>query len=73
MAFRVGRCGAGHRPRRGGSGERKAVGEREDTSSRLKQQKKAPAAVERNVALENIVKLAAAVSVRTRDLFDSFP
>jgi transcriptional regulator with XRE-family HTH domain len=28
---------------------------------------------ERNVALENIVKLAAALSVRTRDLFDSLP
>ena len=28
---------------------------------------------ERNVALENIVKLAVALSVRTRDLFDSLP
>lgn len=28
---------------------------------------------ERNVALENIVKLARALSVRTRDLFDSLP
>jgi transcriptional regulator with XRE-family HTH domain len=28
---------------------------------------------ERNVALENIVKLAGALSVRTRDLFDSLP
>jgi transcriptional regulator with XRE-family HTH domain len=28
---------------------------------------------ERNVALENIVKLASALSVRTRDLFDSLP
>jgi len=28
---------------------------------------------ERNVALENIVKIAAALSVRTRDLFDSLP
>jgi len=28
---------------------------------------------ERNVALENIVKLAKALSVRTRDLFDSLP
>jgi transcriptional regulator with XRE-family HTH domain len=28
---------------------------------------------ERNVALENIVKLAAALSVRTHDLFDSLP
>ncbi len=28
---------------------------------------------ERNVALENIVKLAAALSVKTRDLFDSLP
>lgn len=28
---------------------------------------------ERNVALENIVKLAQALSVRTRDLFDSLP
>jgi transcriptional regulator with XRE-family HTH domain len=28
---------------------------------------------ERNVALENIVKLAAALSVRTCDLFDSLP
>ena len=28
---------------------------------------------ERNVALENIVKLAAALSVRTRELFDSLP
>jgi transcriptional regulator with XRE-family HTH domain len=28
---------------------------------------------ERNVALENIVKLAAALSVRTKDLFDSLP
>jgi transcriptional regulator with XRE-family HTH domain len=28
---------------------------------------------ERNVALENIVKLAIALSVRTRDLFDSLP
>jgi len=28
---------------------------------------------ERNVALENIVKLATALSVRTRDLFDSLP
>lgn len=28
---------------------------------------------ERNVGLENIVKLAAALSVRTRDLFDSLP
>jgi len=28
---------------------------------------------ERNVALENIVKLAAALSLRTRDLFDSLP
>jgi transcriptional regulator with XRE-family HTH domain len=28
---------------------------------------------ERNVGLENIVKLAKALSVRTRDLFDSFP
>ena len=28
---------------------------------------------ERNVALENIVKLAGALSVRTKDLFDSLP
>jgi transcriptional regulator with XRE-family HTH domain len=28
---------------------------------------------ERNVALENIVKLAGALSVRTRDLFESLP
>ena len=28
---------------------------------------------ERNVALENIVKLAFALSVRSRDLFDSLP
>lgn len=28
---------------------------------------------ERNVALENIVKLAGALSVRTHDLFDSLP
>ena len=28
---------------------------------------------ERNVALENIVKLAGALTVRTRDLFDSLP
>lgn len=28
---------------------------------------------ERNVALENIVKLASALSVRTRDLFESLP
>jgi len=28
---------------------------------------------ERNVALENIVKLAGALSVRSRDLFDSLP
>lgn len=28
---------------------------------------------ERNVALENISKLAKALSVRTRDLFDSLP
>ena len=28
---------------------------------------------ERNVALENIVKLACALSVRTKDLFDSLP
>jgi transcriptional regulator with XRE-family HTH domain len=28
---------------------------------------------ERNVALENIVKLAGALSIRTRDLFDSLP
>ncbi len=28
---------------------------------------------ERNVALENIVKLAQALSVRTRDLFESLP
>lgn len=28
---------------------------------------------ERNIALENIVKLAGALSVRTRDLFDSLP
>jgi transcriptional regulator with XRE-family HTH domain len=28
---------------------------------------------ERNVALENIVKLAQALSVRTKDLFDSLP
>jgi transcriptional regulator with XRE-family HTH domain len=28
---------------------------------------------ERNVALENIVKLAGALSVRARDLFDSLP
>jgi transcriptional regulator with XRE-family HTH domain len=28
---------------------------------------------ERNVALENIVKLARALSVRSRDLFDSLP
>lgn len=28
---------------------------------------------ERNVALENIVKLAGALSVRTRELFDSLP
>lgn len=28
---------------------------------------------ERNVGLENIVKLAKAMSVRTRDLFDSLP
>ena len=28
---------------------------------------------ERNVALENIVKLAAALSVRTQDLFNSLP
>jgi len=28
---------------------------------------------ERNVALENIVKLAGALSVRTRDLFDTLP
>jgi transcriptional regulator with XRE-family HTH domain len=28
---------------------------------------------ERNVALENIVKLAAALSVRTGELFDSLP
>ncbi len=28
---------------------------------------------ERNVALENIVRLAQALSVRTRDLFDSLP
>jgi transcriptional regulator with XRE-family HTH domain len=28
---------------------------------------------ERNVALENIVKLAKALSVRTRDLFDTLP
>jgi transcriptional regulator with XRE-family HTH domain len=28
---------------------------------------------ERNVALENIVKLAQALSVKTKDLFDSLP
>jgi transcriptional regulator with XRE-family HTH domain len=28
---------------------------------------------ERNVALENIVKLAGALSIRTRELFDSLP
>jgi len=28
---------------------------------------------ERNVALENIVKLARALSMKTRDLFDSLP
>jgi transcriptional regulator with XRE-family HTH domain len=28
---------------------------------------------ERNVALENIVKLAGALSIRTKDLFDSLP
>lgn len=28
---------------------------------------------ERNVALENIVKLAQALSVRTRDLFETLP
>jgi transcriptional regulator with XRE-family HTH domain len=28
---------------------------------------------ERNVALENIVKLAGALSVRTKDLFESLP
>jgi transcriptional regulator with XRE-family HTH domain len=28
---------------------------------------------ERNLGLENIVKLAAALSVRTRDLFETFP
>ena len=28
---------------------------------------------ERNVALENIVKLAAALSIRTKDLFESLP
>jgi len=28
---------------------------------------------ERNVALENIVKLAQALSVRTKDLFDTLP
>lgn len=28
---------------------------------------------ERNVALENIVKLARALSVRTKDLFESLP
>lgn len=28
---------------------------------------------ERNVGLENIVKLAGALSVRTKDLFDSLP
>ena len=28
---------------------------------------------ERNVALENIVKLAGALPIRTRDLFDSLP
>lgn len=28
---------------------------------------------ERNIGLENIVKLARALSVRTRDLFDSLP
>jgi transcriptional regulator with XRE-family HTH domain len=28
---------------------------------------------ERNVALENIVKLAHALAVKTRDLFDSMP
>jgi transcriptional regulator with XRE-family HTH domain len=28
---------------------------------------------ERNVGLENIVKLAAALSVKTKDLFDSLP
>lgn len=28
---------------------------------------------ERNVALENIVKLAQALSVRTKDLFDAMP
>lgn len=28
---------------------------------------------ERNIALENIVKLAKALAVRTRDLFDSLP
>ena len=28
---------------------------------------------ERNVALENIVKLAQALSVRTKDLFDALP
>jgi transcriptional regulator with XRE-family HTH domain len=28
---------------------------------------------ERNIALENIVKLAQALSVRTRDLFDRLP
>lgn len=28
---------------------------------------------ERNVALENIVKLAAALSVRTKELFESLP
>jgi transcriptional regulator with XRE-family HTH domain len=28
---------------------------------------------ERNIALENIVKVAQALSVRTRDLFDTLP
>ena len=28
---------------------------------------------ERNIALENIVKLAGALSIRTRELFDSLP
>ena len=28
---------------------------------------------ERNVALENIVKLAGALSIRTKELFDSLP